>query len=221
MAMVFVAAGEFPMGSNDGDSDEKPVHTVYLDAFWIDKYEVTNAQYKHCVAAAACKPWDLAVVSRWNGDRQPVLGVDWEDARAYCQWVGGRLPTEAEWEKAARGTDGRTYPWGNDWDAGKLNSTGTGPGRTTDLGSYPGGASPYGALDMAGNVWEWVADWYDEGYYGRSPARNPTGPDSGTSRVLRGGSWGKGSDFARCAYCSGLAPNGRSGSVGFRCARGS
>ncbi len=192
--MVLVPAGEFTMGSNSGDDDEKPPHLVYLDAFWIDKYEVTNAFYKKCVDAGKCQrpnPTGSSTRNAYYGNTQfdnyPVIYVAWADAKTYCEWAGKRLPTEAEWEKAARGTDGRTYPWGNDWDAKKLNSGEGGAGDTVAVGSYPAGASPYGVMDMAGNVWEWVADWYDASYYSKSPVRNPTGPSSGQTRGVRGG----------------------------------
>ena len=222
--MVYVPAGEFIMGSDEGDSDERPVHTVYLDAFYIDKYEVTNSQYRKCVEAGACDvplvPSDTTYYDNADYAGHPVAYVSWNDALAYCQWAGKRLPTEAEWEKAARGTDGRTYPWGEgiDCDLAQYNECG---GRTVPVGSKPKGASPYGALDMAGNVWEWVADWYDSGYYSQSPGRNPPGPDSSESRVLRGGSWYYGADVARCADRFWRVPVYRGSIMGFRCARGS
>jgi formylglycine-generating enzyme required for sulfatase activity len=218
MVMVFVPAGEFSMGSNDGESDEKPVHTVYLDAYYIDEYEVTNAQYRKCVEAGVCSQPSYWDDSGYNKPNQPVVGVNWNDAKTYCQWAGARLPTEAEWEKAAQGTDGRTYPWGNQSaDCSRANYGGC-VGRPAEVGQYPTGASPYGALDMAGNVWEWVADWYAADYYGRSPARNPQGPDSGQYRVLRGGSWSASAYSLRAAYRGGSDPADRSGSSGFRCA---
>jgi formylglycine-generating enzyme required for sulfatase activity len=214
------------MGSDDGNSDEQPAHTVYLDAFAIDRTEVTNAQYARCVQAGACRPpGSSSSYTRANyfADPRyadhPVIYVSWDDARAYCAWAGRRLPTEAEWEKAARGTDGRTYPWGDEWDASKANTDEAGVGDTTPVGAYPAGASPYGALDMAGNVWEWVADWYGEDYYRESPGENPLGPASGTNRVVRGGSWGNVQWLARAADRYGFTPDDRNSHVGFRCAR--
>jgi len=194
MPMVFVPAGEFSMGSDDNGETEKPVHTVYLDDYWIDQTEITNAQYAKCVNAGGCTaPSKTSSYSRdsYYGNSQyddyPVLWVDWNQARDYCQWAGRELPTEAQWEKAARGTDGRTFPWGNDGPNATLANYNDSQGDTTAVGSYPDGASQYGALDMAGNVWEWVADWF--GVYLSDVERNPTGPTSGEQRVLRGGSW--------------------------------
>jgi formylglycine-generating enzyme required for sulfatase activity len=176
---VYIPAGEFIMGSGNGDSDEQPVRRVYLDAYWMYETEVTNAQYAEFVGG------NTTLVEH------PVKNVTWHDAVAYCAWAGGRLPTEAEWEKAARGTDGRTYPWGDSWNASNANSSHAADGydQTAPVGSFPGGASPYGLLDMAGNVWEWVGDWYASGYYANAPDNNPSGPNSGEYRVLRGGSW--------------------------------
>jgi formylglycine-generating enzyme required for sulfatase activity len=198
------------------------VHTVYLDAFYIDRTEVTNAQYRACVEAGACsQPHDTGWYNDPNRAEHPVVYVDWNQANAYCRWAGKRLPTEAEWEKAARGTDGRTYPWGNsDPDCNKANY-GDCVGDKTAVGSYPAGASPYGALGMAGNVCEWVADWYDLGYYSQSPTRNPPGPDSGEERGLRGGSWVFLPGLCRNAVRGWAAPDDQHDVVGFRCARGS
>jgi len=219
--MVYVPAGEFTMGSDEGDSDEQPVHTVYLDAFWIDKYEVTNAQYQKCVEAGACDTPEVTTdYNNVDYAQHPVVHVDWNEVNDYCQWVGKRLPTEAEWEKAARGTDGRTYPWGEGIDCEHAQYKGCGEG-SVPVGSRPKGASPYGALDMAGNVWEWVADWYGEDYYSQSPARNPPGPDSGEMRMLRGGSWQHFPSAARCARRNRAYPKRKHLSWGFRCARGS
>ena len=230
MVLVYVPAGDFLMGSADSDTDafpqETPQHRVTLDAYWIDKTEVTNAMYARCVQAGACgAPSQSKSYTRpsYYGnpayDSYPVIYVSWNDAQKYCGWAGRRLPTEAEWEKAARGADGRRYPWGNTWDAGKLNSADKGPGDTTAVGSYPAGASPYGALDMTGNVLEWVADWFGETYYSVSPARNPTGPASGVIRVLRGGAWDGGQSKVSAALRVYFFPSMVSASAGFRCSR--
>jgi formylglycine-generating enzyme required for sulfatase activity len=233
--MVLVPAGEFTMGSNDGGADEKPVHQVYLDAFWIDVYEVTNALYKKCVDVGTCQPpasLSSAKQSSYFGNSQfdnyPVTYVSWDDAKTYCEWAGKRLPTESEWEKAARGTDMRVYPWGNQWDGSKANVE-LRVGDTTPVGSYPAGASPYGVLDMAGNVWEWVVDWHDIHYYANSPSRNPQGPSSGQYRTLRGGGWADDYYYARAANRYDFTyptfrfdfyyPTFRYNFVGFRCAQ--
>jgi eukaryotic-like serine/threonine-protein kinase len=221
MVQVYVPAGDFLMGAVDSDkyasSDEKPQHTVYLDAFWIDKTEVTNILYQKCVKAGACINTSE---SHNQGANYPVIRVNWNQASAYCKWVGRRLPSEAEWEKAARGTDGRLYPWGNTGDCLKAPFYGCGPWegpRGTDaVGSYPDGASPYGVLDMAGTVWEWVNDWYDETYYQDSPDSNPEGPSSGAYHVLRGSSW---VDKGRLDRASGRDMYLLIYSFGFRCAR--
>ena len=219
MEMVYVPAGTFIMGSNDGDSDEKPVHEVYLDAYWIDKYEVTNEQYAECVAEGDCDtPSRKTYYSLSQYADHPVVYVSWNDARDYCKWVARRLPSEAEWEKAARGTDERTYPWGDSsGNAGLLNYAGN-EGRPVAVGSYPDGASPYGAMDMAGNVWEWVADWYDGDYYSVSSGENPAGPATGDARVLRGGSWNLNNRSVRSADRDRSNPHSRGSSGGFRCA---
>lgn len=202
-AMRFVPAGNFIMGSDSGYDNEKPAHSVYVDDFYIDKYEVTNALYKACVDAGACqspKQTNSFTRESYYGnseyDDYPVLYVDWEDAASYCQWRGMSLPTEAQWEKAARGTDGRTYPWGNKIDEGYANYKDD-LGDTSAVGSYENGKSPYGVYDMAGNVWEWVADWYSDTYSLNTVLTNPTGPASGQFRVLRGGSWHDGDDIVR------------------------
>ncbi len=222
--MVYVPAGEFTMGSNDGESDEKPVHTVYLDAFWIDKFEVTNALYKKCVSAGKCQPprekKSFTRDSYYDSsqyDNHPVIYVSWNDANMFCTWADKRVPTEAQWEKAARGMDGRVYPWGNTFDKNLLNSTDGGRGDTTAVGSYPVAASPYVAMDMAGNVLEWVMDWY--GSYSSSPQRDPTGPVLGQMRVLRGGSWDNGTGNVRAARRFAVGSDYRSSLVGFRCAQ--
>jgi formylglycine-generating enzyme required for sulfatase activity len=218
--MVHVPAGEFLMGSADDDPDasdtEKPQHAVYLDAYWIDKVEVSNAQYGKCVEAGACHKAGCPAESRLNAPEQPVVCVSWQDAHDYAAWVGGRLPTEAQWEKAARGIDGRLYPWGNTPpDCCKANLQGCAE-RTLSVGSRPDGASSYGALNMAGNVQEWVADWYDGGYYSSSPSRNPQGPESGSYRVLRGGAFFHTERNVRCASRAGDSPDYGDMQTGFR-----
>lgn len=197
--MVFVPAGEFMMGSEDRDNDEKPLHAVYLDSYWIDQLEVTNSMYTLCVRDRACEQPEDSGSLTWENyypnthfADYPVIDVSWENARNYCEWAGARLPTEAEWEKAARwdeeAQEARTYPWGELVDCDHAN-TNQCIGDTVAVGSYPDGISPYGALDMAGNVWEWTADWYADDYYAELVYDNPTGPAAGTFRVLRGGSF--------------------------------
>ena len=232
MEMVYVSAGEFTMGSETYD-DEKPVHTVDLDAYWIDKYEVSNAQYALCVEEGECtQPSQTKSYTHSNYygnpeyDDYPVIYVSWHQARDYCQWAGGDLPTEAQWEKAARGTDGRTYPWGDESPTCQLtnfdNGTYANPsycvGDTSPVTDYEPGASPYGALNMAGNVWEWVKDWYGEDYYSTSPTNNPSGSTSGEYRVYRGGSWVEFDWYIRAAYRYYGSPTYTNFNNGFRCA---
>ena len=237
--MVWVPAGEFLMGSTDEDiaallkekehskfepgkeqlDAAKPQHKVYLDGYWMYKYEVTVAQYrKFCEATKREMP--LAPEWGWKDDH-PMVNASWQDAADYAKWAGVSLPTEAQWEKAARGTDGRWFPWGNSWDASKCaNSVGKRLESTQSVGSYPAGASPYGAMDMAGNVWEWCADWGDPNYYKSTPTRNPKGPASGSLRMSRGGSWQDGSThYEQCAYRQCYPPAGHNTCRGFRCAR--
>lgn len=216
--LVHVPAGPSEMGSESGGSDERPVHTVELDGYFIDKFEVTNELYRAFVQATDGELPLFESDSRYNGAQHPVVGVSWFSAEAYCGWAGLRLPTEAEWEKTARGTDGRTYPWGEGIDAGKANY-GQKVGTVVPVGSYPAGVSPYGAHDLAGNAFEWVADWYDSGYYGSSPASNPTGPSNGRVRVLRGGSWYGDPRILRASGRFRHAPSLRNIYFGFRCAR--
>jgi formylglycine-generating enzyme required for sulfatase activity len=227
-AMVLVPAGNFTMGSTKGDLDEKPIHSVYLDAYYIDKFEVTNALYQACVNADGCKPpahADSFTRSSYYGNplygNYPVVYVDWNMAKAYCEWRGARLPTEAEWEKAARGPEELIYPWGKGIDCQKANYTNghnACAGGTSKVGTYEAGKSPYGAYDMAGNVWEWVADWYSATYYMSSLPSNPMGPDSGRARVARGGSWNRGEMDIRSSNRVNYAPTYNNFDLGFRCA---
>jgi len=230
--MKLVASGSFWMGCNDGvdtqcSDDEKPYHKVTLSAYYMDMTEVTQSEYKKCIDAGECD----TPTCDWNPTgtpNRPVVCVNWTQAGEYCTWAGKRLPTEAEWEKAARGTDGRKYPWGNE-DATceyAVMDDGTGNGCGTDstwevCGKSPAGDSPYGLCDMSGNVWEWVSDWYDSGYYTNSQASNPTGPVSGSHRVLRGGSFffSDGYDFLRASFRFAASPSVYAYNLGFRCAR--
>ncbi|MHC1783642.1 MAG: bifunctional serine/threonine-protein kinase/formylglycine-generating enzyme family protein [Anaerolineaceae bacterium] len=189
MEMLYVPAGEFEMGSSDRFENERPTHNVILSAFWIDKYEVTNKQYNKCVDSGICRQ-SYCQEGHFSDENQPVVCVDWEASKEYCEWVERRLPTEAEWEKAAKGTDGRIYPWGNrvpgfsyaNWAVSKDGYDFIAP-----IGSFPDGASPFGVMDLAGNVWEWTADLY--GLYSSDRVENPIGASTGMFHVLRGGSW--------------------------------
>lgn len=228
IVMVYIPPGEFTMGSNDGDYDERPSHAVYLDGYWIGKYEVTFDQYdRYCEETKKKKPDD----NGWGRGKRPVINVSWDDANAYCDWLSEKtglrfkLPTEAQWEKAARGTDGHKYPWGNHdpYYSGKYYANHyTGKDEvdgyiyTAPVGSYPHGASSYGLLDMAGNVWEWCSDWYDNNYYRNARQENPTGPKSGSIRVIRGGSWEGNVRSIRSAWREDLEPFFLNSSVGFR-----
>jgi len=235
--MITIPAGEFLMGSpdNEGMSWEHPQHKVYVEAFSIDKYEVTNEQYaKFCAATGRLQrdvtEFDDMPAYTSSGPSSPAVKVTWLDAAAYAKWAGKRLPTEAEWEKAARGSDGRLYPWGNEApDADGIFRANLGPRQDTvagkrdgylycaPVGSFPAGASPYGVMDMAGNVDEWCVDRFEEDYYAKGPARNPKGPASGLGRVCRGGNWGVGAEYLRCAARTATDPSWPFASVGFRC----
>jgi len=217
MVMVYVPEGEFTMGSNDGNSYEQPVHQVSLDAYWIDQTEVTHLMYKECVNAGACTAPNttIPVDDSKLGDH-PVAYVDWYQADAYCKWAGRELPTEAQWEKAARGTDERTYSWGNQNPTCALANYYGCIENTSPVGSYKGGKSPYGAYEMTGNVWEWVADWY--GSYAAGTIKNPQGPSTGEYRALRGGSWYNAEKDIRSSNRLRNSPSFSNSLIGFRCA---
>jgi formylglycine-generating enzyme required for sulfatase activity len=225
---ITIPAGEFQMGSESGSLDERPIHTVYLDEYQIGKYEITNRQFAQCVNAGKCFGGNAFAKDQ---AMYPVVNVNWQNAKSYCEWVGGRLPTEAEWEKAASwNADSITksiYPWGDSIDCSFANYAGNDGsnqcvGDTTPVGSFESGKSPYGLYDMAGNVFEWVNDWYDASYYQSLPLRssNPSGPESGQFRVLRGGAWGSDSGRVRSTlrYSQGN-PSVANNVFGFRCAR--
>ncbi len=225
--MVLVPAGEFTMGVSEGPADQQPAHAVLLDSFYIDQYEVTNAQYLEYVRDTEYRAPMLLRESNYNSPEQPVLDINWFEMEMYCKWAGKRLPTEAEWEKAARGTDGRANPWGDQAiDAEGIyranyndfgNRDADGYTWTAPIGMFPQGVSPYGAYDMVGNVKEWVSDWYRSGYYDNSPYRNPPGPFSGETKVIRGGSWFDFPTFVSSTYRSQLNPELPDGDIGGRC----
>jgi formylglycine-generating enzyme required for sulfatase activity len=261
MSMVRIPQGSFQMGSDTASDAEKPLHTVQLDTYWIDQTEVTNAQFEEFVweskyetdaeGAGWSYLYDISS-ARWRKtdgvnwqhpqgtssnleglENHPVTHISWNDASAYCRWAGRRLPSEAEWEKAARGADSRLYPWGNQkpdhdllnfadknislgWADKKIDD---GYAFTSPVGNYPKGASPYGVMDMAGNVWEWVNDWYDPDYY-QEPLvwANPVGPGATSGRVLRGGSWADSASVARSSFRLAYFPMDWYAYYGFRCA---
>jgi formylglycine-generating enzyme required for sulfatase activity len=236
--MVFIPGGEFQMGcdpqKNGGFScpkDELPLHSVFLADYFIDRYEVTNSEYAECVKVGKCElPKKIGSESQTSYydnpsfTDYPVIYVTWSDADAYCKFVGKRLPSEAEWEKAARGTSIKAYPWGDLEPscmlANVFNSASGSAciGDTQVVGSYPDGKSQFGVLDMAGNVFEWVNDWYSDTYYKTSPSDNPSGPTEGTYRVLRGGGWSSNGVFLRTSSRSYDPDFNNSKDTGFRCA---
>jgi formylglycine-generating enzyme required for sulfatase activity len=244
--MVWIPEGEFTMGSSDetieallladpdliseGFDTEKPQHKVYLNGYWIYKYEVTAIQYREFCRETRRKLPDLPKGTLKAA--HPMVNVTWQDAFDYAEWAGVSLPTEAQWEKAARSTDSREYPWGNEWDETKCtNGVKDNYKSSQPVGSNPFDSSPYGCMDMAGNVYEWCIDWYDPGYYANSPKENPSGPpsgpkvvlpfgDTGSARVSRGGSWGSEFSFnMRCANRGYDDPEESSLFTGFRCVK--
>ena len=226
MLELYVPAGSFMMGSNDGDSDEVPVHQVTLDSYWIDQTEVTVRMYRTCVDAGVCAEPETTKSETHSSffyntafDNYPVVYVTWYDAVDYCSWVDARLPTEAEWEKAARGDKENTYPWGNAAPTNQHANYDNNLGDVDIVGSYPMGISPYGALDMAGNAYEWVSDWYDPDYYEVSPSFNPTGPLTGERHTLRGASFDTSAKVIRAANRGSYPPDTTGNDDGFRCAR--
>lgn len=222
MLQMYVPEGEFVMGMmHNHDFPDSPQHTVYLDAFWMDRVEVTNAMYLKCMRETGCAEpvSDNLNYADWIHRDHPIVYITWFQAEQYCHWAGRRLPTEAEWEKAARGTDERRYPWGNDLPTPRLaNYSDTLIGESVSSFRYPLGASPYGALNMSGNVREWVADWYDPNYYSYSPYANPKGPETGVERSLRSTSYNE--DGREIVLTSRLRhdPESAGLSRGFRCA---
>lgn len=215
--LVAIPSGDFIMGGDDCGPSEKPIHKVYLAKYSIGKYEVTVGQYrKFCKATGKT----MAKQPTWNTrDDHPVVNVSWKDAKAYCDWAGLRLPTEAEWEKAARGTDGRKYPWGDDLSRGDCNSAGGSDGyeETAPVGSFTTSASPYGCLDMIGNVWEWCNDWYGE--YDSKQSKDPKGPTSGERRIARGGSAINDYFYCRTYFREADEPSFHDNYTGFRVAK--
>jgi formylglycine-generating enzyme required for sulfatase activity/calcineurin-like phosphoesterase family protein len=242
--MVTVEAGEFIRGSDEISDEEKPVRRIYLDEFMMGKYPVTNQEFKAFIEDGGYKNKELWTPEgwqwrkeenisepgywherKWNGPNFPVVEVSWYEASAYAEWLskeeGGKyvLPSEAQWEKAARGIGGFSYPWGKNWKKDHCNSYECGLNRTSPVGIFPKGESPYGCMDMAGNVWEWCMDWYEDDYYKKSPGRNPRGPADGSNRVFRGGGWGRLRQGCRAAFRGFYGPVGRGNGVGFRLAR--
>ena len=217
--MILIPEGSFTMGSEDGD-DTRPAHSAYLLPYFIDAYPVTNQEYREFVQATAHRPpvhWRQGVYE-WHDANHPVVNVSWTDACAYAEWAGKRLPTEAEWEKAARGTDARRYPWGDRFVDGERCNSGNMVGRTLPVDEFPLGRSPYGVWDMAGNAGEWCIDYYAADYYQHSPDVVPTGPEGGEARVFRGGSFRGNRVDVSTSTRRFAVPHTTPDHVGFRCA---
>jgi formylglycine-generating enzyme required for sulfatase activity len=243
MILAYVPSGEYEIGAADTDTqagaDERPRHRVALNGYWIDVAEVTNAMYARCVEEGACSApasqdtyFVRGYYSSDNCASYPIVNVSWNDANAYCRWAGRELPTEAQWEAAARGLSGALFPWGDESPSAttanfcddncpsddRVQDANDGYAGTAPVGSYPAGASLFGVLDLAGNVWEWVADWSSADYYAISPTQNATGPEQGTLRVLRGGSWINIAAELRSSNRHAALPELTSDTIGFRCA---
>jgi formylglycine-generating enzyme required for sulfatase activity len=232
--LIYIPAGLFLQGASTTDTfaqaNEKPQHAVTLNAFWIDQNKVTNKMYRTCEMDHGCStpqkiPWPVlgdakGYYTNSAFDDYPVVNVTWDQAYTYCSWAGRRLPTEAEWEKAARGTDGRLYPWGSATPDNKHLNFATHVSHTSQVGKYPDGVSPYGVMEMVGNTFEWVSDFYDALYYSYSPPSNPTGPviSGSNTRVIRGISWGVDNHLARVTSRSGKWNLSFDEQTGFRCA---
>lgn len=228
--MILIPEGEFVMGNDERAFDERPIHKLYIDAYYIDQFEATNEQYyKFWMNNRSHTPESFSEeygIGKWpdralKNPKHPVIGVSWHDAVAYADWIGKRLPTEAEWEKAARGLTDNYWSWGNSFTdteayANSWNGNDGYDNMLAPVGNYPKGVSPYGIMDMTGNVWEWVSDWYSDTYYRQSPKRNPKGPKTGTWRVIRGGAWID--KINRCTTTIRLYfyPNLKTSFIGFR-----
>ena len=253
--MALIPAGAFVMGADQGSESHRPRRRVTLGAYLMDRYEVTNAQFRTFIDAKGYDRQDLWSSAGWqwrsrqglaqrlrgrlgavgaaapsrlprywgdsraNDARQPVVGVSWYEADAFCRFLGKRLPSEAEWEKAARGTDGRKFPWGETAEAGRANATEAKAERAMPVGSFPTGASPYGVHDLVGNVAEWVSDWYAREYAKSAPAENPRGPHTGSRRAVRGGTWDDDAKDQPVMRRSSEGPEERNRKLGFRCAK--
>lgn len=224
--LIYIPEGPFIMG-NDDIEDETPKRSVVIKSYWIGKCPVTNQQYAVFLQETGYREPSFWHDSHFNNPLEPVIGVSWDDAKEYCNWLTQktsnkyRLPTEAEWEKAARGEDGRMYPWGNNWNALKANSFEAGAGKTTAVNAYGDreAESIYGCLDMAGNVWEWCADWYHPRYYKDARTENPEGPKEGIHKVVRGGAWNTPLDSVKCSARGSLNSQSLNNNVGFRYVR--
>jgi formylglycine-generating enzyme required for sulfatase activity len=216
--MVTVPAGWFVMGQDEGPRSNRPQHSVYLDTFAIDRTEVTNTAFAKFITGTSYQAagWNEKLLEAHTNE--PVVGVLWHEADAYCRWAGKRLPTEAEWEKAARGADGRRYPWGDAWDSTCANTAENNHAGVLPVGSFPAGASPYGALDMAGNAAEWVNDYFDFNYYTYAPNHNPLGPSAVMDHGLRGGSWASPYQQVQTFFRDSSHSVRPNPPVGFRCA---